>query len=819
MEKKEESRINAFKLIAFLIFAILISRLFYLQVINGDYYRTLAEEKGRKFVYELPPRGEILDRNGLKLATNVQSFNITYNNVKSKLVNEEVNKVLIETIRIIIKNGDEKKLIDTNFPIVINGSNFEYDFNSTNSTTIEKRKKNFLEFYKIKESLNAEAAFREIANYYEIIESDSNGKLKYKYNMNQQEAYRLISFRYSIQNTMFSQYRAIYLAKNVNKKTALAIEYNRNDLPGIMSEVAPMRSYPFGQVGSAFLGYLGKISEDDKDYYTSLGYDISRELVGKQGLESVLENNKDLNISLRGEPGGIEVDVDKFGRILNETARLDSIPGDSVITTIDANLQKVAEKALDETMENIRTGKIKTDAPYPNANIGAAVVVDVRTGEILALASRPGFDPNWFAEKGSPAKEYLNYLWPQNGEYGLTPLPTFNYVTQGTAPPGSTFKPLVAIAGLHEGVISPSTIIVDKGVYDGLPGFNGACWIWNERRGTHGATNVAKAIQVSCNYFFFEVSKRLGREKFYDWAFKFGLISNPKTGEAPTTGIEIKESPGEVANPQKIIRDKVNVKLINIKKKLKESYGITVLDNENSPARTVLKNMILSGRYDENTLESIGILNEKAKNYIKGEINTLNWEANAFFQVINAGIGQGNTELTPLQMVSYVSTIVNGGTRYKLHLIKKVLNPDGTVKYENEPEVMQKLNLKNEYIEAVKEGMKKVTEEGGTASSTFRNFPIQTGGKTGSASVDKYLVNKGRAAYGWYIGFAPYDNPQIAVAIVVYNAGHGGYVAPVAKAIYEEYFGLNKNTNPTQKNTNNSNNANTTDQQNIKPNR
>ncbi|MDO6355340.1 penicillin-binding transpeptidase domain-containing protein [Caloramator sp. CAR-1] len=805
MKKNEAARIAAFKYIIYFVFITLISRVFYLQVVNGEYYRTLAEEKGRKFINEIAPRGEILDRNGNKLATNVQSFNITYNNVKSKADNDEINKVLLDTIRLIIKNGDEQKINTPNFPIVYENGIFKFDFGSSEKEINKKREVKFKEFYKLDEGLNAKESFIELANKFGLLDSYNNNKFIFKYNMTIDEALKLIAFRHSIQESIFSQYRAIYVAKNVSKKTALAVEYKRNNLPGIFTEISPIRKYPYGEVGSAFLGYLGKISEEEKDYYSSLGYDISRELIGKQGLEKALENNKELNIALRGEPGGIEVDVDKFGRILHETARLDSIPGDSVVTTIDVELQKVAEKALDETMENIRTRKIPTDEPYPNANIGAAVVVDVKTGEILALASRPGFDPNLFAEKGSPPKELVEYLWPQGRDFGLVPLPTFNYATYGTAPPGSTFKPLVAIAGLQEGVISPDTIIVDKGVYDGLPGFHRACWIWNEKRRTHGPVDVAKAIQVSCNYFFFEVGKRLGREKFNEWAYKFGLIRDPKTGEMPKTGIEIQENPGEVANPQKIVRSNVDYTMYVIKETLKNKYKIYTIDS-GTPGYRALRNMLISGQYDENLLDSIGIFDEKAKKFIKSELNILHTDANKFYQILNASIGQGYTDLTPLQMASYVSTLVNGGTRYKLHLVKKVLNPDGTVKYENNPEVLQKLNLNPKYVEAVKEGMRKVTEEGGTASSTFRNFPIPTGGKTGSASVDDSLKLKGRAAYGWYIGFAPYDNPEIAVVVVIYNAGHGSYAAPVARAIYEQYFGLNKPATNSTNNTNSSSN-------------
>ena len=185
-----------------------------------------------------------------------------------------------------------------------------------------------------------------------------------------------------------------------------------------------------------------------------------------------MENNKDTNIKLRGEPGFQYVDVDKFGRVLKKTATLDPIPGDTVVTTIDLDLQRVAEDSLNKTMHDVSTGLIKSDAVYSNANRGAAIVVNVKTGEVLALASRPGFDPNWFAPTGSINFNQAKTLYPTGSDSAdLLPKPMFNYATMGAGPPGSTFKPFVAIAALQEKVITPSTVIVDRGIYSVVKGF------------------------------------------------------------------------------------------------------------------------------------------------------------------------------------------------------------------------------------------------------------------------------------------------------------------------------------------------------------
>lgn len=794
MEKKPD-RVTVYVVIVSIIFSLLISRLAYLQIIKGDYYRSVAEDMGGKEILELAPRGEILDRNGIKLATNRQSFNIIYANINQKQKNDEVNNILLEVIRIINNNGDGDKINIQNLPIKIEGNNYSFQFNTSSDKLKVTLEKNFKKKYKIDENLDAKETFLAL---------QENFGLNERKDINIDEMQKLISLRLSIKDVGYSQYKTIYIAKNVSRKTAFTIQSKNKDIPGIICKVDPMRYYPNNEVGSAFLGYLGKIDESESDYYKSLGYDISRELVGKLGLEKTLENNKDLNIALRGEPGVRYVQVDKYGRIMKEIASLEPISGDSVKTTIDLKLQKVAEQALQDTMRKISTGEIKTDEPYPNANRGAAVVVDVNTGEILALASTTlrsspediVYNPNLFAETGSiKDSNIVKKLFGDPNDkdiYDLKPKPMFNYATYGSGPPGSTFKPLTAIAGLEENVITPSTIITCKGQYDSYR----ACWIWNEQHRSHGPVDVSRALQVSCNYFFFEVGSRLGYEKFANWTWKFGLASNPQTGELPYTGIEIDERPGDVSSPFNYKIKNINNAMNNIIEKLAtEKYGSIVI-TKGTQEYKIIEQMLMDGEFDESQLEKLQInrntpSGKRAIDFIRLQVKSFETKANSRGELLNAAIGQGSTLLTPLQMVGYISTLANGGTRYKLHLIKQVLNSDGSVKMDIQPEVISKINLNPNNLAAVKEGMAKVTEEGGTAASAFVNFSIPTAGKTGSASVGNAQKKAGRAAYGWYVGFAPVENPKIAVAVVIYDAGHGGYVAGVARSIYEAYFGLN----------------------------
>ncbi|KMT21540.1 penicillin-binding transpeptidase domain-containing protein [Clostridium cylindrosporum] len=802
--KKEITRITSFTVVIIMIFSILIARLFYVQLFKGDYYKSLAEEKGEKEIIRPAPRGEIVDRNGEKIATSKQGFNITFSNYQKKgkekkeVYNERINKALVETLQIITKNADLDKLNLSAIPIAIEGNNYVYNFTATSNTLRAKLEKNLKKAYdldKIEEKsnikLDAKGVIRELGKKYGLLDENTGENI---YKVSQIELLQLVSLRAAISSVSFSQYKTVYIAKNVKKETAFAIMYKGSELPGISNEVAPIREYPNGEVGSAFLGYLGKISEDSAEEYKNLGYDINRELIGRLGLEKSLENNRDLGINLRGEPGVRYVNVDKFGQITKETATLDPIPGDTVKTTIDINLQKVAEESLDKTMESIR-GKSKGG----NAKRGAAIVTDVKTGEILALASRPGFDPNVFAQTGAIADPeiYKKYFVPEKNEgdkADLIPAPMFNYATKGAIPPGSILKPFVGIAGLEEGVVNPSTIVVDKGgPFDKIKGFKGACWIWNTKRGSHGPVNVSQALEVSCNIYFFEVGRLLGYERFSKWAAKFGFASDPKTGEKPKSGIEIEESPGEVGSDVKYKKTNLSIFLNDISDKISgiEYGGYTI--TKGTDEYKAIQDMIDKGQYDKTKLESIGVTNLKAQRYIKQKIAEFKSNANNVGQLLSVSIGQGSTLLTPLQMIGALNTLLNDGKRYSTHLVKEVLNPDGTVKREIAPELLEEFKISPENKDAILKGMSKVTSgEHGTAASTFRGFNIPTGGKTGSASVPPSQKEKGRDAYGWFLGFAPYEDPQISVVVVIYDAGSGSFSAPVARDIYEQYFGLNK---------------------------
>lgn len=678
----------------------------------------------------------------------------------------------------------------------------------------------------------------------------------------------------------YEGYKSVTISGNISKDSANNIFQKLDDLPGIDVSLEPTRYYPYNNLGSSVIGYLSSINENNKEKYELKGYDAATDLIGVSGIEAAFEEQ------LRGVTGGTTVKVNSSGRVTEELFKLEAYPGNNVNLTIDKNLQYVAETALEETMANIRS-----QGEYPNANRGAAIAMEANTGRILALASLPGYDPNLFTISGKLTNEqnknyfnpdldtfgakYISYnglnkkiddLFPldKNGNrediYDLYPRSFYNYATQGLIPPGSTFKTMTSVAGLESGVIEPDTVIYDGGKFDAHAELFSSenapeCLIYSNYGGSHGNVNVSGALEVSCNYFFYEVAYRMyqqadnkvdGLNALASYAWRFGLGIDPNSQEKASTGIEISENFGQVYNFESYKNTLIALTKFNLRDGLESGslrgynfipfdYSASEEDSEKvKNAKISLKEKITNRlqKVDPNNLKTLSdsdsfaktliddiktIINnsdkykENLENYKKNNNNVkidldsetmkiansislyivydVSTEMTSAAQEIYAAIGQGMNTFTPLQLAQYISTVVNGGTRYKAHLVDSITDVDGNVIQDFKPEVLDKIELKESTINAVKEGMSKANQDDyGTAFLTFNGFPIETGGKTGTADFREDQKDIGRAPYATYISFAPLDNPEIVVVSVVYDGGHGGSVAPVAKAIYEQYF-------------------------------
>lgn len=768
MEKKNVfTRYTAVIIMLIVLFSIISFRLADIQIVQGEDFRRLAQDKSIRTVDDDAARGKILDRNNFELATNVQSYTIFMMKPQDKQEAEGLMLVIERLVDILNKNGER---INDDFPIAWKADN-EGNYNFVFDLSSSDQERRFKKDNGIPENYTAEQAFYFLKDAYGISPT--------------QKEHEDISFirqmmvvRQMIKDKGYMAYKPVEIAY-VKRDTAFEIMEKGLFLPGVDYKLKPLRVYPEKELAAHIIGSLRKIPADKVQEYRDRFYDPSTDLIGRDGIEAYSEED------LRGEKGGRTVKVDAYGRIVEELGKRDPIPGNNIVLTIDKKLQAVAEKTLDDVMQKLRNGELGKKK-YPNATRSAAVAIDVRTGEILALASRPGgYDPNIMAVTGGFNEEVRKILIPRNEEHPKTDperilKPMFNYATMGPVPPGSTFKMVTAIAGLETGEITPSTIINDRGQYRVVPGFYGNCWIWNYGYGRgHGPINVTEALKVSCNYFFFEVGRRIGLDNLSKYARLFGLTKAP-------SGIEIYENPGDVAN-REAVRAKAEA----------YSYYIVLRDisqpgydaklgtfNPTEEQKALIKEMIQNNDRDSSKLKEAGISSSKIRSRILQGVRDAYNEYSRAGLVLNASIGQGENTFTPLQIANYIATIANGGTRYRPHLVKKIVKPDGEVVKEIQPEVMDKLNLKPTTLQTIIAGMDAVTGEGGTAGATFRGFSIKTAGKTGTAQAPG-----NRDDYSWFAGFAPADNPQIAVAVVIYEGGGYGS-ANVARAIYESYFGL-----------------------------
>lgn len=475
-----------------------------------------------------------------------------------------------------------------------------------------------------------------------------------------------------------SGFNPIRIKTDVTPDIVSIIEEQKSQYPGVVIEVTPIRDYILKQEGAHTFGYVSEINDTELEKMKDEGYK-SGDIIGKFGIEKIYDKE------LRGENGGQQVEVDVSGKPVQILGRKEPVPGDDLELTIDIKLQQAAEKAVDEQLTQI------------GAHAAAAVVMNPQTGEILAMVSRPAFDPNLFAH-GISSKEW-NQL--NNNPYH----PMDNKTITGEYPPGSTFKIVTGTAALTEGVVTPDEQIFDSGHHWIIPKGNadGEALGW---------LNFRSALAHSDNVYFYEMGNRLGIDRLEKYARMFGLGAK--------TGIDLPyEASGLVANR----------------------------------------------RYKE-------------KNFDDGE-----WYLSETF---DAAIGQGFNLVTPLQAAMVMGEIAADGKRYKPHVVNRIIAPDGSVVKDFQPELLSQLDVPEEDIKLVQDGLHDVTKYG-TAASSFRGFTVDIAGKTGTAE------NSQGRDHGWFVAYGPFDNPNVVVAVIVENGGYGSQSAvPIGRKILEAAFGLNQ---------------------------
>jgi len=679
-EKKHEGLDRYIILAIFILIAsiAIVYNLAKIQIVHGQKYKeeSIYRLSAKGNIY--PKRGNIYDRNGIPIAGNRMGYCVQY--VDIKMPNSEKNKMFLELIRILEKDNKTIKSRLDNY-IGINPVQFKVDDTESFIKSIVTSKDD------AKNIIIAEQAFRYMREKtFEIDPSYSD-----------EEAFKIMRLRYEILLSQPQINNPMILAEDVSVEVMSQLEERSGEFRGVTTFVKPYREYyEAAAYVPHILGYVGSITAEELRQFNaelenqegSVEY-TPHDIVGKRGIERAAES------LLRGIRGQIFREVDENGKTTSYFVEREAKPGNDVYLTIDLELQKVAVKSLKENIERIRKTPDKKN--FGDANAGAVVVMDVNTGEVLAMASYPDFDPRVFLENDAAA---INALWNDPNS------PILNRATSGRYAPGSTYKPLVAVAALESGVITPETLIYCP-YREEIGGM-----MFTNLEGNQKYINLERALATSSNMFFYKVGVQTGIDNIVKWAKIFGF--------GRETGIEIGEQIGSLAS----------------KEYKKLNFG-----EDWYPANTAM-----------------------------------------------ASIGQLYNAFTPIQIANYISTIANGGKKFTPHLIKMAVDGNGKIVKEYSGEY-EEVPVSKKTLHAVHKGMIAVANaQDGTAVNAFKDFPFKVAAKTGTSETGYEATS---SSNGLFVCYAPYDDPQIAIAVVVEHGVWGSWTAPIARDIMMEYFRLN----------------------------
>ena len=686
MKKSFTIRVSVLAAVIVVMLTLFFLRLMDFQVVHGEEYQQMIQQSWESVQTVKAARGEILDRNGRPLAVNTIGRDVVID--QAFLEPGSLNDVILKLIGIMEEAGEswiDNLPLSQEAPFTFMGG---YDAADAEVSRLK-------EFLGLAQYATAEDVVYHLKRRYDL---ETHGPEEDPIPYTDEEFRKIAGVRYEMERQGFS-YRTPYtFASNIKIETVPKIKERAFELAGVDVQESTIRQYVAGDIAPQVVGQIGKIYQEqwkaaaEESGFTTINgvnhvtingrlYSMN-DVIGKDGAELAFENY------LKGQDGERKILI-KGSEVVDVVDTQDPVPGNTVILTLDANLQKVAQDALEKKITMMQNDLVT----YPEGkghevDAGAVAVLDVRTGEALALASYPSYDLSTYQQ------DYAQ-LATSN------PSRLINRAVAGQYRPGSTFKPLVALSALAEGVIEPSTEVFCGGVYTRFDTYHPMC------EGVHGYINVADAIKYSCNLFFYDTGWNLGIEKLDEYAAKFG-VGKP-------TGLEIYEAVGQMSSPE-------------VKEKLHPS------EPEWQPA-----------------------------------------------DIIQTAIGQLDTTLTPLQLANYTATLANGGNHMKVTLLKSVKNYtlDETI-YEHSPEVADTIEASQEDFDTLREAMV-ATSRTGTARGTFSNSPIDVASKTGSPQTPEGINSV-------FICYAPADDPEIAIAVVLEKGWEGYTGAPVAKEILDAYF-------------------------------
>ena len=668
---KERFKIRAIVMIACvaLVISIFILKLFSLQVVSGEDYLDKATSTTMVTMPVTAARGEIVDRYGRPIATNIQAYNVRL--IKALLPEESLNETIIKLVELFEKNSEEW---NDSTPL---SKTQPYTFVAGQDAAVSEMK----EKLGLAEYVEADLVYKKMIEKYdgeEIPEEYRRDVLGIRYQMESEE--------YSI-NTPF------VISELVSIKTVSAIKEHSIDMPGVDVVEEAVRHYPDTSLMPHILGTIGKIDADEwTNYYkTAEGYKMNN-LVGKGGIELAYEKE------LKGVDGRETIILSDSGQILSNTTVDAAQSGNTVMLTIDRDLQKQVQIILENQIVELQKKAQANNEPMPEG--GALVVIDPKTGGVLAAATYPSYD----LTKYKTSAGYQEYATDET-------LPLFNRAFNGLYRPGSTFKCAVAVDGLIRGTLAPTDEVFCSGKYTFWSDYQPSC------THHHGSVNSVGALKDSCNIYFYDVGRKLGIDSFNETASILGF--------GQKTGLEINETAGNLSTEE----------------------------------------------YFNNT--------HKNEEWQKGN-------------VIQAAIGQMDTQVTPVQLATFAGSIANDGKRKSTHLIDSVHSYDfNKTLAKTETEIVSEIKGSDEKIAEtfanIEEGMLQASRTG-TATQFLGNYKYNIASKTGTSQNAKGFYDATIVAYG------PVEDSELAIGAVVESAGNGYQLARMVRDVFDVYYDAkNKN--------------------------
>ncbi len=661
------------------VFSLFVARLFQWQIIDGQSYYDLANTTSSSYIKLTATRGEILDRDGNPLAQNRTCYNIVFDD--TLIDHDRINDIILELIGIMEETDTE--WIDP-LPIQLNEDG-SYSFKEDYDSEIEFLKSSSM--LHVNSYATADECMTQLIEMFDCKEYDP------------EDAIKIISVRYNMKKNLFDADSPYTFAQDISSDVMTVVNERTANMEGVRVDVTTIREYPDGALAPHIIGKTGPLTQEQYDAFKEednlfdlkdnlSGYSLD-DTMGQNGIEYALED------TLRGENGKLAIETDRDGNLISSEVEVAPQAGNTVYLTLDSRIQAVTNASLAKNAKAAKENAVPTekDPKGSDCEAGAAVMIDIKTGEVLAASTYPTYDLNKYISDIA----YYNQL--NNDET----YPMINRAFNGSFAPGSIFKPVVAAAALQEGIINSSSTVYCNHYYTY---YTKDTSLAPKCMGWHYDTNIYKALQKSCNIFFYDVGRRLGITKLDAYGTLFGL--------GQKTGLEVSESAGVLTTPE---------------------------DYERRSGQTWTDGMTLS-----------------------------------------AAIGQMDNSFTPVQLVSYCASIANGGHRMQLHLVDKVTDyTRETVIEEKGATVLNEVGVDDENLEIVRQGMRLVAQADGTASD-FANYGVEIGAKTGTAEVNGHSDNV------TFIAFAPYDEPEIAIAVVLEYGSSGTYSKNIARDMLNAYF-------------------------------